>query len=471
MKLMWILFLSLFISVEASSQLWDSLSAGLNRPPRVSYFDSATNKLFAGGTFTSAGREEIWGIASWDGTKWDSLGSGIDHFSGGPNVPATPWAITRFGSYLYVGGGFKKAGGVESPALARWNGSVWDSVPGLNLHDFDLVADILVYNGELYICGVFDSVAGAPANSIATWDGFSWNNVGPNYPFSANGGIISCMQYYNGNLYVAGHFDDSTGASCDLARWNGAYWEFMCNAIQGSAGVNEMVVYNGELIVGGVIYQSDGNPGNAIQKWNDTIWTDVGGSAQAISFNPQVYDMEIHNGKLYCAGTFQMMGGVVAKGLAVWDGTNWCSFGTDFCYAPQQQTGVGTVSLYNDTMIVTGAFLTTNGDSTIRVAQWIGGSFVDTCGNATAIAETITEHFSVNVYPNPASTNVIFTFPNDQESRRIILYDQLGREIWREETTANLLSISVSDFADGIYFYSIQDAEGSKTNGKFVVAH
>lgn len=52
------------------------------------------------------------GAASWDGTTWRALGSGI---SGG-----TPTVVLPFGGSIYVGGDFTTAGGKDSPHIARW---------------------------------------------------------------------------------------------------------------------------------------------------------------------------------------------------------------------------------------------------------------------------------------------------------------------------------------------------------------
>lgn len=378
--------------------------------------------------------------------------------------------MTRFGNYLYVGGGFKYAGGILTPALARWDGNNWDSVPGAHFFYYTVVSGMTVYNNELYICGAFDSVGNTPANSLAKWDGTTWSAIGPNFRFDSAGSTINCIQFYHNELYVGGHFYDPSGNFCRFAKWDGTTWQFLCNEMAGGmAGIIDMTVYNDELIVGGMFYQFDGHPGNAIKKWNDTVWTDVGGSVQLVSPNPQVRNLTVHNGKLYCAGTFEMIGGVDAKGLAVWDGTNWCSFGSDFEFTPSQPTGVQFVNFLNDTMIVGGAFRLVDGDSCIRVARWIGGNFVDTCGNTTSIQEQPTSSV-VNVFPSPTSSELTFQFPSPNQ-KSILLHDSFGRLILTEQTSASQHTINVSSFAEGIYFYAIIVDGETASRGKFVVQH
>lgn len=466
--------LSLLISTEASSQLWDSLSSGLNRPPRVAYADTVTDKLYVGGTFTSVGGKNIWGIASWDGTSWDSLGSGIDQYPSGPFPPREPWAITRFGSYLYVSGGFSHAGTIFTNAIARWDGTVWDSVPGTRFPAATVVSDMTVYNNELYICGSFDSVGNVLANSIAKWDGVTWSAIGQNYPFDSLTGTVTCLQFYHGTLYVGGYFIDPTGSSCKFAKWDGTSWEFLCSEmLGGTAGIFDMAVYNDELIVGGRFYQADGHPGNTIKKWNDTVWTDVGGSVQHVSANPTITDLTVHNGKLFCAGTFEKIGGVEAMGLAAWDGAQWCSFGSDFEYASQVVTGVQFVEFLNDTMIVGGAFRLVDGDSCTRIAKWTGGPFVDTCGTATGISEPSLSTTDIVVFPNPVTDECTVTLPEgNTAAASLIVFDALGQVVDSRiiAPLQSSLSLNTSAWTNGVYIVRYISEHGFSQK-KIIVQH
>jgi hypothetical protein len=59
----------------------------------------------------------------WDGTRWSSLGTGVD---------GTVWALAAFDNSLFVGGDFGKAGGKPSAHIARWHGAptaVNESIP------------------------------------------------------------------------------------------------------------------------------------------------------------------------------------------------------------------------------------------------------------------------------------------------------------------------------------------------------
>ena len=78
--------------------------------------------LYAGGAFTDAGGDPNADyIASWNGTKWASLGS--------PTLNGAVNAIAYFGGKVYVGGMFTNAGGnPNADFLAVWDGVSWGTV-------------------------------------------------------------------------------------------------------------------------------------------------------------------------------------------------------------------------------------------------------------------------------------------------------------------------------------------------------
>ncbi|HTF03861.1 MAG TPA: T9SS type A sorting domain-containing protein, partial [Bacteroidia bacterium] len=76
-----------------------------------------------------------------------------------------------------------------------------------------------------------------------------------------------------------------------------------------------------------------------------------------------------------------------------------------------------------------------------------------------------------SIFPNPTSDVITFQFAGSQQLRIVSLCDHLGRDVWREETNENSITISVHEFAEGIYFYSVINDAGQATAGKFIVAH
>src|ERR1035437_7308932 len=139
-------------SFYVTAQHWDSLASGFNNAVRTLYADTANNILYAGGNFIYAGKVKVNSIAQWNGTKWDSLGTGLEAWS-----PVL--SITKYNNAIYAGGAFSKG-------IAKWNDSKWASVgSGINGE----VIQLNIFNGELYACGGFDTAGGTPISNIAKW--------------------------------------------------------------------------------------------------------------------------------------------------------------------------------------------------------------------------------------------------------------------------------------------------------------
>jgi hypothetical protein len=459
-----ILFVFLSVPIFGCAQNWQSVGV-FNAAPKALYIDSVDNLLYAGSYFTSINGEQRWGVASWDNSEWDSLGLGINNDTVS-NSPGPVNGFLRDGNYIYVVGAIKRAGTINTNGIARWDGTNWDSVPGCRIPDYESVTDIIQYNGDIYICGGFDSVGGLPLHGLAKWNGISWQAVANNYDFTTQG-YLNRLIFYHGRLYVAGNFPDPNGNTCRLARWDGWNWHFMTNDIQGSiAGIYDMVVYQDRLYVGGMFFQAGGNVANSLQSWNDTTWNAVGGSVQILTNSyPTIFDMTVDNGKLYCVGNFEMIGGVPTNSIAIWDGEDWCGLGSTF-----DMGGLRQIAFYQDTMYVAGGFWSIDGDSIRFMAKWIGGNNVDTCGHLTiGIQENRSDYYLLS-YPNPANTELTFQFSSSIQ-KSVLLYDSFGRLVLTEQTSSSQHVLNVESFAEGIYFYSIIEDGELKANGKFLVVH
>jgi hypothetical protein len=106
-------------------------------------------------------------------------------------------------------------------------------------------------------------------------------------------------------------------------------------------------------------------------------------------------------------------------------------------------------------------------DADSLVSQGYYDMFVGKIDFTTGMEEQ-SQSISVNVFPNPATTNVTFQMDKLKGNKTIVIYDQLGKEIWRKETTENQIEFSTENFATGLYFYRIE-SERKFAQGKFVV--
>ena len=188
--------------------------------------------LIVGGGFGAAGDVVANGIAAWNGSDWQQLGSGMN----GPIL-----AQTVYNGELIAAGEFTTAGGVPCSSIARWNGSAWQPLgSGVN---GDVLA-LTVYNGELIAGGDFWTVGGAPCNKIARWDGSAWQPLGSGV--EGDYASVWALSVYNGELIAGGGFETAGDyvSSC-WARWScpACVGDLNCDGFIDLADINPFVLY------------------------------------------------------------------------------------------------------------------------------------------------------------------------------------------------------------------------------------
>jgi peptidoglycan hydrolase-like amidase len=87
------------------------------------------------------------------------------------------YALTVYNGELIAGGEFTYAGGVTCNGIARWNGSQWQPL-GTGMNGSLRCRALTVYNGELIAGGWFTTAGGVTCNYIARWNGSQWQPLG-----------------------------------------------------------------------------------------------------------------------------------------------------------------------------------------------------------------------------------------------------------------------------------------------------
>ncbi|MFN9133756.1 MAG: beta strand repeat-containing protein, partial [Phycisphaerales bacterium] len=195
---------------------WQPLGAGVANGVNgtVSALTVYNGRLIAGGNFTQAGGQPANRIAAWDGTVWQRLDTDAENGLGLSSLGVA--ALTLYSGRLIAGGGFNQAGGQAAGGIAAWDGTSWQpvgtgtgEVRALTVYNGRLIAGgqlawdgiswqtlgtglnssanaLTVYNGRLIAVGLFSLAGGQPANNIAAWDGTSWSSLGTGLAFTAN---------------------------------------------------------------------------------------------------------------------------------------------------------------------------------------------------------------------------------------------------------------------------------------------
>src|SRR5437867_4344447 len=155
-----------------------------NRVRAVTTFDDGTGGgplLYAAGDFVvAAGGATVNRIARLVNSNWQPLGAGIS----GARVNAMAAFNDGSGSALFVAGKFDSAGGISSLCLAKWNGTSWSAIPGLQAHPNNEIFALTVFDDgsgggpALYVGGNFLLAGGQFYQGVVKWNGSTLITVG-----------------------------------------------------------------------------------------------------------------------------------------------------------------------------------------------------------------------------------------------------------------------------------------------------
>jgi hypothetical protein len=228
------------------------------------------SQLVVGGNFDFIGDagDSIHGVARWDGEHWRSLGLGVAGVAWNSPVDA----MIVYAGKLIVAGALDTAGGSPCNAIASWDGTAWSTL-GSGLSDPPgqvVVWALAVYRGELVATGQFQHAGGIAARNIARWNGVQWNALGAggDSTLSSWGRALHVM---DDELYVGGSFAQAGGVEVhDIARWDGSSWSALDGGVTGQSftTVDALGELDGLLLVGGAFVEAGTNVSAFIARWS-----------------------------------------------------------------------------------------------------------------------------------------------------------------------------------------------------------
>src|SRR5688572_12005175 len=137
-----------------SNEAWDD-QFGVGAPDRfvrTAIFEG-TN-LYVAGKFTSIGGVPATNVARWNGLKWEALGTGLG------TQESLVCALAIWDGVLYAGGTFSNAATNVARNIAKWNRAEWTEVGGGT--DFSVFA-LTVHESALFVGGQFRKAGGVAA--------------------------------------------------------------------------------------------------------------------------------------------------------------------------------------------------------------------------------------------------------------------------------------------------------------------
>jgi hypothetical protein len=333
---------------------WSALGSGVNGT--VSSLAASGSDLYVGGSFTNAGAIAADYIAKWDGTNWSALGSWINGAVG---------RLTVFGSNIYAVAydGFTTASG-STGRIAKWDGSGWTGLGPLRSGVYGDVWSFAVAGSNLYAGGGFTSAGGTVVTNIAKWNGSSWTALG-----SGINGTVYELAVSGTDLYAGGYFTNAGGgAANNLAKWNGNNWSALGSGVNGD--VRALTVSGSDVYAGGYFTTAGGSPAKYIAKWNGSSWSALGsGLSGDPAYEASVYALAVSGSDVYAGGNFTNAGGIAAKYIAKWNGTNWSALASGL------SATVSALAVSGSDLYVGGSFTNAGGIAADYIAKWDGSSW------------------------------------------------------------------------------------------------
>lgn len=353
-------------------------------------------RLYIGGAFTKAGDVSANNIVSWDGERWQILGTGPGILNG---VNGIVNAIAVDGDIIYVGGQFTNAGGTPVQNLARYSISsrTWanmsSGISGTNA----FVSTILVDGNQVYVGGTFSRAGNASANNIAVWnkEDQRWSVLG-----SAEQGVagnVNAIAKGPDGLYVGGSFSSAGGvASNSVARWDSTGWHSLAGGVNGS--VNAIAVLENRVFVGGEFNMAGDTAVNNIARWyaDSGSWSRLTGVMELVGeyfrvegngVDGVVRTITIDGNNVYVGGTFNStfpgdltLDPVSTSYIARWfEPTDREWWQTNTWWAPLGRGArngtngfVNDIAVFDGQVYAGGAFSRAGGQNADGIARWDG---------------------------------------------------------------------------------------------------
>lgn len=207
---------------------------GMPAASDVTALATANGHLYVGGSFANAGDAFGDNLSDWDGYTWTSLGS---NGAGNGALNAHVWTLAALpDGRVYAGGSFTSAGGNVEANYAAWfdpGSDSWEKIGTAAGSPLNAgVWTMALIGNRVILGGAFSNAGGlATADAIAEWTGTAWKAYGSD---GAGGGAlvsisslyVNSVAVYGSNILVSGLFDSTAGVEFTdgIAVWNGSKW-------------------------------------------------------------------------------------------------------------------------------------------------------------------------------------------------------------------------------------------------------
>jgi hypothetical protein len=317
---------------------WDTIGGGLEGNTQVEsvgvYDDGNGPRLYVSGRNIEIAFGVTTGLVMFDGQEWVRVGEGVT----GNADELSPGIDPLTGDHVlfFTATGTSTSPGFEGHGLAAWDGQQFiDVAPFIGGCD-----EIVMYQGDVYVAGEVSTFGGVNIGTAARWDGVQWGSLGlptQSSPFFRR--CTSMVTFDDGSgeaLYVSSTLSGFQGLNAQgLARWDGTQWTEV-----GDAATREPLARTSSMAV----CPFKGAPAlwvanDEMHVWDGGAWHirnyGIGGRGSGTGGEPPVVrtmklfdDRSGAGQRLFVGGEFTLAGPVRADNVAAWDGEQWSALGS-----------------------------------------------------------------------------------------------------------------------------------------------
>lgn len=407
---------------------------------------------------------------------WHSMNGGVEYGS-------VYTLMTDNQGNLFVGGSFKKAGGVSKMHFAKWNSSSWGN--GSNSSGFDKSVNDLIYTNQGVLCATGDfNIAGL--NNVdhiaySLFGGVFWTPMAGG--LSIEGKLLTSDIY--GNIYVSGNFSSVDNQSISgLAKWDGTQWSAVGQPM--IQRIDAMTTNKDGIFYAAGGFAVSGTPTPAIVSFDGSSWDILGVP------NHEVKDIAIDtSGHVIVVGSFWQVDDVPAYRMIKWTGSSWIAMDLPPNHFPNVLLVDGDNNIYvgatkpNVGGFLDGVVIRWNGEIWEQLGQSLDKRVlalaIDTSGNLYAggdfnsynhiakFSEQVTPFpeypaqtlvtndspeklSSINIYPNPVNGRLFIEPAKDLT--RINILNSIGQTVLQFNNPENYLDVSA--LKPGIYYVQLE---------------
>ena len=348
---------------SAGDQFWHTeFGANFSMDGQIYAVEVTPTSIYIGGSFLHVAGISAKHVARFDrvSATWSALDSGTDG-----EVHALKAFNVAGEELLYAGGHFTKAGEDSAVGIAIFDGSHWNPMgSGIQPTEFGVYSIVLDKNGNPYAAGGFNTVtaAGDTLLNIAHWNGSAWKPLAGGVTNWRGALPVFSMVVSGDTLYVGGYFDyvGSHISAKGVARWLNDAWSSVGPVGDAPVHVDALTEFHGVLYAAGDFTRIGNDSAYLLARYYDNAWHALPDSTPFM-----IGSFAVSGDRLYAGHIDLGPPGTYAKGVASFDGKHWSALGDGM------RSGVAALAPYGTTGVLAAGYF--DSVATNRRRGWPGG--------------------------------------------------------------------------------------------------